>query len=563
MAVFALEGGRLVPAPNVELAQHGVVLQALAAIRERLIDLLGVPLFPVAWTRAEGEESLIALDPTGQIVSVEVLERLDSAALLASLARAGSHVDLSRSQLAELYGSGATAFPADWRRFLDTCEPHPARGPRLYLVVLSLEESVRPAIQALSGAGLAVSLASVHDGGSQVLVSFEEVRSTATAFGTLASWRAMRQLQSDATSPTGAKSPAEPSVHSSDASNKDELTEDSLDTISRPKESTQSDRVPPRRRRRHAWVETSVASVVEGKASENSPRASSTDAESVEETPVLPRRRARSHAVDSSSASASSVSLSTSAQVSAPSPKPRPEMTYTLPLRPAVPVPQPAREPDPAQPSVPVQPKATESPSSFGETRAFSVRPTPPRPLHSENATAHAKLSETVPSPESVPTPSSRPAAFASIAGYQGPSQFAQAAQARAAASRPLEARLWENSTPRPAEGGRPRRFISEAQASQASSHAVAKAAEDDSLSPAHRMLAIVRRHRAPFVIVWQQRRHGSVYQAEVTAWGTIVLADGAVYDDPSLAAQAVSGLSRVDGWNVWKVADGRSLGEL
>lgn len=88
-------------------------------------------------------------------------------------------------------------------------------------------------------------------------------------------------------------------------------------------------------------------------------------------------------------------------------------------------------------------------------------------------------------------------------------------------------------------------------------------AADSDYRSSAGRLLAIARRYSTPFTVVWRQRRRGVNVQAEVTAWGTIVLANGAIFTDPSLAAQAASGIEGVDGWRVWKLADGRSLGEL
>ena len=132
MAVFALENGRLVPAQAVNTSDAGVTAESLAAIRERVVELIDVPLFPVAWQTEPGtggsRESLIALDPTGQTVTVEVLEVLDADELLGSLARAGRHAEMSRSSVALIYGAGARSFPRDWHLFLDACPPHPAPG---------------------------------------------------------------------------------------------------------------------------------------------------------------------------------------------------------------------------------------------------------------------------------------------------------------------------------------------------------------------------------------------------------------------------------------------------
>ncbi len=192
MAVFALENGRLVPAHSVDVADSGVVEESLTAIRERVLDLIDASLFPVAWQsepaadQREGQrESLICLDATGQTVTVEVLGVLDATELLGSLARAGRHGEMSRSSLALIYGQGARSFPRDWRTFLDACPPGAAPGPRLYLIVLEIEPGVRSAVDALAGAGLDVRLATLHDGGTQVFVSFEEVRTQGSRLDSL------------------------------------------------------------------------------------------------------------------------------------------------------------------------------------------------------------------------------------------------------------------------------------------------------------------------------------------------------------------------------------------
>ncbi|MCF2706671.1 hypothetical protein I6E29_05240 [Arcanobacterium haemolyticum] len=564
MAVFALEGGRLVPAQYVELADSGVVAQAIAAIRERVVDLLDVPLFPVAWQSGE-RESLIALDPTGQIVTVEVLARLDSAELLSALARAGGHVELSRSQLAALYGPGATAFPGDWRTFLDACEPHPAPGPRLFLVVLSLDDDVRPAIQALSGAGLNVSLASVHDGGSQVLVSFEEVRAHTNAFGMLGgarAWRALRHIDepevptdrgedAPARAKTSSVPPEAPARHIAEPGEPLRTLADVAARRDVPRRrrgrynaATQATGTQPATTSNAAALSQDAATVpapAVAPPSRTVPAQNTATPEPVAPTYTLPKRRSRV-AEDSSTAPtqpAKHVEPIAPAELAT-------GVTPTPPTRSS------ASDPVSAAPTTP----RTVVPESQPTPRAqHSPVPAPPTPQEAPRATGGKAQT-------SSPEPAHAPAAFAGINGYVGPSAFAQAAKEREAARRRLEQRLWESSAPQH-DTPRRSREISEEQASEYSSDAVAKAAETDYRSATGRLLSIVRRHRAPFVVVWQQRRHGISYQAEVTAWGTLVLSNGAVFTDPTLAAQAASGRLDVDGWKVWKVADGRSLGEL
>ena len=116
MAVFAYENGKLVLAEPIDLSKSRLGEGALAALRERAIDLVEAPLFPVGRV---GEpvpdgtrELLIALDPSGQIVTVAVLARLSADELLASLAAAGRHADSSSDRLSDLYAPGAEAFAA-------------------------------------------------------------------------------------------------------------------------------------------------------------------------------------------------------------------------------------------------------------------------------------------------------------------------------------------------------------------------------------------------------------------------------------------------------------------
>lgn len=91
----------------------------------------------------------------------------------------------------------------------------------------------------------------------------------------------------------------------------------------------------------------------------------------------------------------------------------------------------------------------------------------------------------------------------------------------------------------------------------------MAQAADRDYRSPAARLLGIARRNRAPFTVIWECEQRNVTYYGEVTAWGTLVISGFGTYTDPSSAARAVSALPGIDGWEVWKVQDGRSLGEL
>ena len=499
MAVFALEDGHLIPARFIDLAGTQLAEKSIAAIRERVIDILDVPLFPIAWqsemSAGEARESLIALDPSGQITTIEVLELLNNEELLSALARAGRHGEISRQGLARMYGPGARSFPSNWQTFLNTCEPHPAPGPRLFLIVLSIDAAVMPAVQALSGAGLNVSQASIHDG-NQILVSLEEVKPHGSAFGWLGSATGGRTVLEASAEPVEAPSAAgaaePPTMFEPIASQNVEAAVE-LD--------------PPADPPLTARVPTSVSA-------DSAPSAYSPEEPAAEPAlpaaPVAvedaPRQRRRSH-------------------------------RFLDSLRGQTPVPEGGAQADPA--------------TAIIEPGRLSPAPEPePDP---------------VPSPAPSPSPASShhpyaPAPIRDQAGSQRPTTlYEQSLLAR----RRLEQRLWEGSAPRHSDDSPAPSFISESTAARTSSDAVEEAAEFQARSSSDRLLEIARRCRAPFVVVWHQRRRGIEFRAEVTGWGTLMLSNGAVFTDPTMAARAVSGLSDVDGWKVWKTTSGQMLGEL
>lgn len=80
--------------------------------------------------------------------------------------------------------------------------------------------------------------------------------------------------------------------------------------------------------------------------------------------------------------------------------------------------------------------------------------------------------------------------------------------------------------------------------------------------TPLPRMQAIVKQIGAVRV-VWSSPRKGINYTAHLSNAGLIEVIGVGVYADPSDAAQAASGLDDADGWHLWRVPDGRRLGEV
>jgi hypothetical protein len=62
--------------------------------------------------------------------------------------------------------------------------------------------------------------------------------------------------------------------------------------------------------------------------------------------------------------------------------------------------------------------------------------------------------------------------------------------------------------------------------------------------------------------LVWERRNSGELHTARVAADGCLHLEDGHVAESPSAAARHLTGYE-VNGWRVWKRADGTALGEL
>ncbi len=749
MAVFALENGRLVPAHSVDVADSGVVEESLTAIRERVLDLIDASLFPVAWQsepaadQREGQrESLICLDATGQTVTVEVLGVLDATELLGSLARAGRHGEMSRSSLALIYGQGARSFPRDWRTFLDACPPGAAPGPRLYLIVLEIEPGVRSAVDALAGAGLDVRLATLHDGGTQVFVSFEEVRTQGSRLdsllgsgtfdmqGIVASLPAEDEYDEyavlsgddgaagdqsvDGGTEAGGTSddsadPAPPErgdpapVDDADpvsAESVDLASAEDADLADSTPEETQSpaaeseavaaERETTPLERPEQAVGGSVDVLAEsyaadaGTAEANAPESesagtagsnpgASADAGATAapaETPVAepsetsetatnvagvsPREATRagedapengtpespvvvSPSFESvelaessrSATSAQSAHSSEAAAQSAPTPDlPAAAATgLSSPARPgaarsalgydefrfapvSVPVAQPADSADSAltadEAASDRELLGTARQASAEASRQQGAQEDKPAPVRrrsnarrealqartlrdmlmgddavqpeqqGENVTREKNATESGPEhPVRLDAPHAprhrAPAGMvpeganplSRVDGYEGPSAYAQSAYEREQSRRRAEQLLWENSAPRTEEAARRSRLISESSAATFSSEAVAEAAEEDMASPAGRLIAIAQRHGAPFTVVWRQRRRNINLKARVTPWGTIVLSDGRVFTDPTVAARSASGIESADGWRVWRIPGGKRLGDL
>ena len=163
MALFEFEDGRLIPAQFGRPVATGLTVDLVDAICSQVLEIVSRPLFPITWRdvsrsplEASDSPRLTCLDATGQVVSVEVVAHLDSDTLIASLSRLADAAALSWSDLAREYEGGVDAFKTGWLAFRDSMPPAPGAGPRLVMVVGSIDAQVRPALDVLATSGVEV-----------------------------------------------------------------------------------------------------------------------------------------------------------------------------------------------------------------------------------------------------------------------------------------------------------------------------------------------------------------------------------------------------------------------
>lgn len=196
MSLFEYDQGHLIPAQFGHPVGPEAQGEILDSIRRQVLEVIARPLFPVTWNdmtvtpvsgmpgdfaepagtsqgsggAGQTEHSfpqqsprLTALDGSGQVVLVEVVDRLDSNGLIAALARLGAVSNLGWNDLAAAYPGGVSAFRSGWTQFRDAMPPNLAAGPRLILVATEIDPDVRPALDALTPSGLEVHHVSVRE----------------------------------------------------------------------------------------------------------------------------------------------------------------------------------------------------------------------------------------------------------------------------------------------------------------------------------------------------------------------------------------------------------------
>lgn len=116
--------------PRNSDSSHTDPARLAQVIEDNLDGLVGEQVFHVVRSFSPSEPFLIALDPSGAPVVVEVVAHLDAAALIRCLDHAGAAGRMTRGQLAGQYPGGRDAFVADLSRFMDSVPVKRARLPR-------------------------------------------------------------------------------------------------------------------------------------------------------------------------------------------------------------------------------------------------------------------------------------------------------------------------------------------------------------------------------------------------------------------------------------------------
>ena len=156
MAMYELDGNHLLPVRLGRSADAITLSHSLVAIQRQIVDVLRRPLFPLSWEELDAGASLTALDATGQVVVVEVLERVDSTGLLAAMSRLTQAATAGRREIASRYAGGLGAFSQDWNEFREAMPAQVEAGPRLTILSASLEPDVVGGLGVLASSGLEI-----------------------------------------------------------------------------------------------------------------------------------------------------------------------------------------------------------------------------------------------------------------------------------------------------------------------------------------------------------------------------------------------------------------------
>lgn len=123
MPIFELDEGRARLVQPMQPLPGSFASDCAALLTHHLSAIAGEPLFPVR-RRSDAPEhadlpELLALDPTGRVVVVEVVQVLDDDAVVAALRHAGGAARMTATDLARSYHADPDRFAVDFAAFRD------------------------------------------------------------------------------------------------------------------------------------------------------------------------------------------------------------------------------------------------------------------------------------------------------------------------------------------------------------------------------------------------------------------------------------------------------------
>ncbi|MDO4244138.1 MAG: hypothetical protein Q4C85_10350 [Actinomyces sp.] len=509
MTIFELKGTRLVPASLGSAAGAPERSTALRAAGGQLVDVLRRPLLTVAHDPVDGGETLVALDPTGQIVTVEVLDRLSAQRLQAAMSRAGTNVAGGRGALGLRYRGGSSALRRDLEALRESA-PSQVASPRLVILAASVPEEMRASLLVLAGSAVEIHEISVRSAGDgRVFVTVQplspEALSDSDRADASAGRRRSRSADASALSPASTR--------------------------------TDSERIDP------GTSSTSWTSSL-GSAGSAGPTGSlgSTGATGSSRGSTRSQRRSeqsrqpswgseRSWPETTSTPAARTARQESSSIDSRWSERSWSEPARTEPTRTDFARPEPSR-PEPARPE-----------------------PTRPEPTRPESWSERSWSEPARTSPSSWSSWSSGPAPASS--------SFASAQHGLDAVTVNTSSVIERAPTQPDIQGALSR--IADAANHRASARVLGAtptvpAGDEGEAALAYLAAAV----DTPATLVWRRERRGINHEAVLRSDGTIRLSDGTIYRDPSAAANAAQHTQDVDGWRVWRMgANGPSLAEV
>ena len=600
MAMYELDGNHLLPVRLGRSADAETRARSLAAVQRQVVEVLHRPLFPLEWGRITGGESLTALDATGQVVLVEVLESLSAAEVMAAMARLTATAALGRRELAGRYTGGLVSFREDWNEFREAMPAQVEAGPRLTLITASLAPEVRSSLSVLVGSGVELYEVDVRvvDEARVVVVVEQIVDGSLGAEGPLLVARAPRPSLTGPGTRSGEPAP-----------------EPKIEPVTGPIEIVMPRRSQDAARAGDAPAPGRGARRTAGGRSGDSGRGTAAPGRGPQSAPGR-----SGSAASSESAQSSRTSLSRTSERAAQGTRSGAGGPSSRQARPEIPGASPAEGPrrgsaagrrahaavsarrdtvvrrgvhaseagDAADTAAEAGGAASSGPEAgAGESRHESA--TAPSAASAAGAARSGARHTAAPSASSAPAAASRQAPSTGAAGASGASIPASdpwsaeqdrgttrdGAPRRATGSAPRGAARAAGSTRAARRGGAagdPGAASAQSAASAGSAWAATGGQQEASASPLPRiaareaadLAAIASSFERSQRIIWQGLRRGIYHEAVLSSAGIITLADGRTFTDPTSAANAAQGVADADGWRVWRLGlRGPQLGEL